>query len=151
MTRSTSDSSRNSSAISVKLLLSCLFCTLVACAGATGTEAGGIFPDAAFFSRKITIIDIRTEPEWRHTGIVKDSETITFFDNNGEYDMVNFRKQLDQIVAKDEEFAIICRSGARTRLAARYLTQAGYKVIDLKGGVKYLPRINISLVPYPGK
>ncbi|RLB70100.1 MAG: rhodanese-like domain-containing protein [Deltaproteobacteria bacterium] len=143
--------SRNLATFSAKLLLSYLLCTLIACAGATDTEAGGIFPDSTFFSIKITIIDIRTKPEWRHTGIVKGSETITFFDVNGEYDMVNFRKQLDQIVAQDEEFAIICRSGARTRRAARYLTQVGYKVIDLKGGVKYLPKIGISLVPYPEK
>ncbi len=132
--------------VPTKLLLAGLLCTLFACAG---TETGRIYPDAAFFSREITIIDIRTEPEWRRTGVVKGAKTITFFAEDGNYNEAEFIEQLNQIVKKDEEFAIICRSGARSRRAAKYLTQAGYKVIDLKGGVKYLPKIGVNLVPYP--
>ena len=132
-----------------KYLLLLLLTTIIACAGATGTEADGIYPDAAFFNNKITVIDIRTEPEWRHTGIVKGSKTITFFAANGDYDYDNFLKELNRVVDKDEEFAIICRSGARTRVAAKYLTQSGYKVINLKGGVNYLTQIGVSLTPYP--
>ena len=134
---------------STKYLVLLLLASIFACAGATGTETDGIYPDTAFFNKKITIIDIRTEPEWRHTGIVKGSKTITFFAVNGEFDYDNFLKQLNRVVDKNEEFAIICRSGARTRVAAKYLTQSGYKVINLKGGVNYLAKIGVSLVPYP--
>ncbi len=132
--------------LTIHFLLIILISFITACA-----ETGDSYPDAAFFSKKITIIDIRTEPEWRSTGIIEGSKTITFFDKNGEYDMAKFRQQLDQIIAPDEEFAIICRSGQRSRIATQLLSQEGYKVIDIQGGVKYLPKIGIDLVPYPNK
>ena len=130
----------------IHFLLIILIIAITACA-----ETGSSYPDAAFFSKGITIIDIRTEPEWRSTGIIEGSKTITFFDENGEYDMAKFRQQLDQVIDPDEEFAIICRSGYRTRIAAQLLTQEGYKVIDIQGGVKYLPKIGIDLIPYSNK
>ncbi len=67
------------------------------------------------------------------------------------YDLAKFRQQLDRVINPGEEFAIICRSGRRTRIAAQLLTQEGYKVIELQGGVKYLPKIGIDLVPYSKK
>ncbi|MCK5680175.1 rhodanese-like domain-containing protein [bacterium] len=146
MSIATSTSGRQCRTTSLGLAVIIMTIAIVACA-----ETAGVHPDAAFFSQPITIVDIRTEPEWRQTGIVKGSKTITFFDHNDEYDEAKFLKQLDLVVDKNEEFAIICRSGRRTRIAAQYLTQAGYKVIDLKGGVKYLPKIGISLVPYQAK
>ena len=130
----------------IHCILIILIISITACA-----ETGGTYPDAAFFSKGITIIDIRTELEWQSTGIIKGSKTITFFDENGEYDLAKFRQQLDQIIDPDEEFAIICRSGHRTRVAAQFLTQEGYKVIDIQGGVQYLPKIGIKLVQYPDK
>jgi rhodanese-related sulfurtransferase len=119
-----------------------LIIAVAACA-----EAPGPYPDAAFFSKDITIVDIRTEAEWRQTGIIADSKTITFFDENGEYDEADFFRQLDQVIDKNEEFAIICRSGRRTRVASQILIQNGYRVIDIKGGIKHLPA-GVDLVPY---
>lgn len=143
MPRATPEHIKIRPSLTIIFFLIILIISVSACA-----ETGGFYPDATFFSRKITIIDIRTEPEWHQTGIVKGSKTITFFAADGEYDYDNFLRQLNQVVDKDEEFAIICRSGARTRVAAQLLTQKGYKVIDLKGGVQYLPKIGIELVPY---
>ena len=129
--------------LTINFLLIIMIVSISACA-----ETGEHYPETTFFSKDITIIDIRTKPEWHQTGIVKGSKTITFFDAAGEYDYNNFLRQLNQVIDKNEEFAIICRSGARTRVAAQLLTQNGYKVIDLKGGVQYLPKIGIELVPY---
>ena len=126
----------------INFLLLLLIISVAACA-----EAPGPYPDAAFFSKDITIVDIRTEAEWRQTGIIADSKTITFFDENGEYDEADFFRQLDQVIDKNEEFAIICRSGRRTRVASQILIQNGYRVIDIKGGIKHLPA-GVDLVPY---
>ncbi len=137
---------RISRTYTIHFLLIILISSITACA-----ETSGNYPDAALFSNGITIIDIRTESEWRSTGIIEGSKTITFFDENGEYDMAKFRQQLDQVIDPNEEFAIICRSGRRTRKAAPLLTQEGYKVIDIQSGVRSLHKIGIDLVPYPHK
>lgn len=105
-------------------------------------------PGSTFSSEKITVIDIRTEAEWRETGILEGAITITFFDVYDDYNEKEFIKLLDKITKKDEVFAIICRTGRRTRIAAQILRQAGYKVVDLKGGVRHLQRVGIKLVPY---
>ena len=125
----------------INLLLLLIF-SVAACA-----ETAAPYPDAAFYSKDITIVDIRTEAEWHQTGIIAGSKTITFFDENGEYDEADFLRRLDRVIDKNEEFAIICRSGRRSRIAARILVQNGYRVIEIGGGIKHLPA-GINLVPY---
>lgn len=85
--------------------------------------------------KDITIIDIRTKPEWKETGIVKNSIPITFFDAFGRYDAQKFLSELDKHVKKDKVFAIICRTGNRTTSVGKFLSEQGYKVINLDGGV----------------
>ena len=97
----------------------------------------------------IKIIDIRTAPEWEMTGIVKGAYPITFFDERGGYNISEFTSQLDNIVSKDEKFAIVCRTGNRTSMAVKILREQGYKnVIDVLGGVKAGMQNGITLVPY---
>lgn len=84
---------------------------------------------------EMKIVDIRTEPEWQETGVVKDSILITFFDTIGRYDENKFINELNKHVSKDEEFAIICRTGNRTTSVGKFLSDFGYKVINLDGGV----------------
>lgn len=83
----------------------------------------------------IKIIDIRTLPEWKETGIVENSIPITFFDEQGRYDAQAFLAELDKHVKKDREFALICRTGNRTVAVSDFLSKQGYKVVNLKGGI----------------
>ncbi|HIP45918.1 MAG TPA: rhodanese-like domain-containing protein [Sulfurospirillum arcachonense] len=96
----------------------------------------------------ITIIDIRTEPEWVQTGIIKDSIPITFFDARGNYDAEKFLDTISKYVNKGEEFALICRTGNRTTAVSDFLGKQGYDVINLKGGVVSLEKQGFKLVPY---
>ncbi len=96
----------------------------------------------------IKIIDIRTSPEWEQTGIVKNSILITFFDQFGRYDTDKFLKALNKHVKKDEQFAIICRTGNRTTSVGDFLSKQGYNVINLKGGVVSLVNQGYKLSPY---
>ncbi len=94
----------------------------------------------------LKIIDIRTPPEWRETGIVKGSYTIMFFNQQGGYNVEEFIRQLDKIVKKGEKFALICRTGSRTSVIAPFLSdKLGYNVINLKGGVEKLMRDGVAL------
>jgi len=90
---------------------------------------------------KLKIIDIRTLGEWKETGIVKDSYTITFFDERGNYDTEGFLKALNSIVNQGEKFALICRTGSRTGMISNFLgRKLNYNVVNLKGGLMKLLR-----------
>jgi len=96
----------------------------------------------------IKIIDIRTKGEWEETGIIKNSIPITFFDERGGYDVPKFLDSLNTHVKKGEEFALICRTGNRTTAVSDFLGKNGYKVINLKGGVKRLMQQGYKLTKY---
>ncbi|ARU49020.1 rhodanese-like domain-containing protein [Sulfurospirillum diekertiae] len=96
----------------------------------------------------IKIIDIRTMPEWKETGMVKDAIPLTFFDEQGRYDTDNFMKELNQYVSKDKEFALICRTGSRSAAVSELLSKQGYKVVNLKGGMKSLIQKGYTPTPY---
>lgn len=102
-----------------------------------------------FVDKKIKIIDIRTPAEWKETGIIKDAYTITFFDEQGNFNIENFLKKLNMAVKKDEQFALICRTGSRTTMVSQFLSdKLGYKVINLKGGIMKIIQEGYKTVPY---
>jgi len=90
-------------------------------------------------AKKMKIIDIRTKGEWIQTGIIKDAKLITFFDEKYGYDTEKFMTALNKVVKKDEQFAIICNSGSRTKLIANFLgNKLDYHVVNLVGGMSKL-------------
>ena len=102
-----------------------------------------------FAEKNIKIIDIRTPAEWKETGIVKDSYTIMFFDEKGNFNVESFLKQLNMAVKKDEQFALLCRVGSRTGMVSQFLSEKlGYKVINLKGGIMKMIHDGYKTVPY---
>lgn len=96
----------------------------------------------------IKIIDIRTEAEWKETGVVENAIPITFFDEQGRYDAQAFINELNKYVKKDREFALICRTGNRTAAVSELLSKQGYKVVNLKGGIKRLMSQGYTPEPY---
>ncbi len=96
----------------------------------------------------IKIIDIRTEAEWKETGVVENAIPITFFDEQGRYDAQAFINELNKHVKKDREFALICRTGNRTAAVSELLSKQGYKVVNLKGGIKRLVSQGYTPEPY---
>lgn len=108
--------------------------------------------DNALIDSGIKIVDIRTPGEWKQTGLVKGSIPIMFYDERGQYDLKGFLDELNKKVDTSKEFALICRSGSRTRILSNYLSQQlGYKVVDIAGGIMNGMRNNIPLEPYKGR
>ena len=108
-----------------------------------------IYPDQAFLNKKIPIIDIRTESEWKETGVLKGAIPITFFDEKGAYNIPLFLKELSAKVDVKKPFALICRSGSRTRMVSNFLSQKiGYTVYDLNGGMLYASAKRLPMVTY---
>jgi len=87
---------------------------------------------------KIPIVDIRTTGEWMETGIIKGSIPIMFFNEQGKYDVRAFVNELNQKVDTTKPFAVICRTGSRTKMVSAYLSkELHYKVTNILGGVTY--------------
>lgn len=124
--------------ISLIILLSSLFAEL-------STE----YASAKILDSKIPIVDIRTPGEWAETGIAKGALPIMFFNEQGGYNMEAFLKELNSKVDTKKPFALICRTGSRTKILSNYLaSELGYKVTDLQGGMMYYKSINLPVVPY---
>ncbi|MBU5614327.1 rhodanese-like domain-containing protein [Geomonas azotofigens] len=100
-------------------------------------------------SSGVKIIDIRTEKEWRETGVVKGTLGLTFFREDKSYDADAFLATLKRHVTPNERIAILCRTGNRSDKVSRYLVQHGFtSVTNLGGGVTRAKEAGIRLVPY---
>ncbi len=129
----------------MKKILFVLLITLTA----SMAELTQVWATPSFAEKNIKIIDIRTPSEWKETGIVKGSYPIMFFNEQGKFYVPDFLKELDNIVKKDEQFALICRVGSRTGMVAEFLSEKlGYKVINLKGGIMKMIHEGYKTVPY---
>ncbi len=84
----------------------------------------------------VAVYDIRRIDEWRQTGIIKDSQRLTFVDTNGRM-LDNFLPRFMQTVKKDQPVILICRTGNRSGVLARYLIeQMGYtQVYNVRNGI----------------
>jgi len=68
------------------------------------------------------IVDIRTAEEWRATGVIPGSKTITFYDHQGHFDLTEFSKTLNQIAPNPKTpVVLVCRSGHRSGEAGKML------------------------------
>lgn len=86
---------------------------------------------AAIESGKMALVDIRTPPEWKETGVPTPATPI---------DMTSptFIPELKKVIAAnpDKRLAFICRTGNRSSHLVKALEQAGLKdVIDVAGGI----------------
>lgn len=99
---------------------------------------------------KIPIVDVRTEWEWKESGILEGAIPIVFFSEKGQPLVDSFLKQLNEKVDTTKPFAIICHTGSRTSVIAPWLSkQFNYSVINLSGGMDYATKgLKLKTVPY---
>lgn len=93
---------------------------------------------ADLIKQGVPIVDLRTAGEWQQTGVVKGSQMITLFDEQGRADPQEWTRQLDKVAASDKPVILICRTGNRTNSAAQYLAnKLGRKgaVYNVKAGI----------------
>lgn len=100
-------------------------------------------------SEEVTIVDIRTISEYKETGVLDNSVLIPFFNERGQYDVQSFVKTLRHKVDIKKEFAVICRTGSRTKMVAKFLSDyLKLKVVDIQGGIMSIRGTSKKLVPY---
>jgi len=94
-------------------------------------------PDAAaaVAAGKITLIDIRTPPEWKETGVAKGASLINMLHPQGAPGFTN--TLLEKVKGdKNAPIALICRTGNRTTQVQRYLQSQGFtQVYNVKEGM----------------
>ena len=110
------------------------FAALLLCLCAWMAQAEVVNIDNAELARLAAsgaaVIDIRTEPEWKGTGVLAGSKLLTFFDERGQVDAPGWLAKLKAITKPGQNVILICRSGNRSRTAAQFLTQqSGYKTV----------------------
>lgn len=83
----------------------------------------------------VPVIDIRRTEEWRETGIVDGSSGLTFVDESGRL-LPGFLEKIDSM-PRDEPVALICRTGSRTDVLARYMIdKLGFQqVYNVRDGI----------------
>jgi len=91
----------------------------------------------ALIKQGTPIVDLRTAGEWRETGVVKGSQLITLFDEQGRADAAAWERQIDKVAAAGKPVILICRSGNRSGEAARFMDKAGRKgtIYNVKAGI----------------
>lgn len=94
-------------------------------------------PEAADAVRsgKTTLIDIRTPPEWKQTGVAKGAKLINMLHPQGPDGFVN--QLLSEVKGdKNAPIALICRTGNRTTQVQRLLQERGFtQVHNVKEGM----------------
>ncbi len=90
--------------------------------------------DADEFEKTISqdgaqLVDVRTEAEFREGHIASDKV------KNIDIKQPGFAEQADRELDKGLPVAVYCRSGRRSLDAAKQLTERGFEVINLKGGI----------------
>ena len=119
------------------LLKKILSAALLMTAVATHASPDLTAPDAAaaVAAGKITLIDIRTPPEWKQTGIAKGAQLVNMLHPQGAPGFVN--ALLEKVNGdKNAPIALICRTGNRTTQVQRYLQSVGFtQVHNVKEGM----------------
>jgi rhodanese-related sulfurtransferase len=130
-----------------KILLSFLFLSSLLFATVQDQEAS-----QALIDSKIPIVDIRTPTEWKDSGLLQGSIPIMLFDEKGKYDLNDFLQKLNGAVDTKKPFAIICRTGSRTKILASFLSQKmNYDVVNIKSGILYAKHLKLPILPYQPK
>ena len=103
-----------------------------------------------FISQGTPVVDIREEFEWRETGIVPKSHLFTFFDAEGKYDLQAWLIEVEKITKRDNPLILICRSGRRSLLLAKYLSKNEnfVKVYNVKAGIQGWKSANLLIESY---
>ena len=85
----------------------------------------------------VPVIDIRRVDEWYDTGVINQSNLLTFFDKKGNHNTEEWLPKLKKIAKEGDPVIIICRSGKRSGIVSKLLDeQANYtNVYNAAGGM----------------
>ncbi len=139
----------------MKALLICLMLVAVALGCTTVQAEAGVSNISNqelsdLLKKGAKIIDIRTDSEWRQTGIIPDSHLLTLFDEDR--NMINpegWLSKVRSIASLDQPLILICRHGNRTIAATQLLVKSGYTAIyNVTRGIEPWIKLGLPIEPY---
>lgn len=100
----------------------------------------------------VPVIDIRTEGEWKSSGVIAGSKLLTFFDEKGNANPPKWLEKAKALATADQPVIVICRSGKRSLAATQFLSgQAGYKTVyNVTNGLNAWVDDGRAVVPVAG-
>lgn len=93
--------------------------------------SGSEFKSRYQSGKKAMLIDVRTPAEF-NAGTIKSAKNINVTGTD-------FNSQINKL-AKDTEYFVFCRSGARSGHACRVMSANGLKAVNLIGGIGAWPK-----------
>ena len=89
--------------------------------------------------KEIKIIDVRTQNEWKSTGIIKGSFLISLLNKNKKFIFNNWYEMFNNKFGKNKSIIFICASGVRSNYISNLVKQKKPDLIiyNLKKGINY--------------
>ena len=89
--------------------------------------------------KEIKIIDVRTQTEWKSTGIIKGSFLISLLNKNKKFIFEDWYEIFNNNFGNNKSIIFICASGVRSNYISHLVKKKkpDLKVYNLKKGIKY--------------
>ena len=87
--------------------------------------------------RKIKIIDVRTQNEWKSTGVIKGSFLISLLNKNKKFIFEDWYKMFNNDFGRNKSIIFICASGVRSNYISHLVKNKNPDLIvyNLKKGI----------------
>ena len=89
--------------------------------------------------QEIKIIDVRTQNEWKSTGIIKGSFLVSLLNKNKKFIFEDWFAMFENSFGKNKSIIFICASGVRSNYISHLVDKKkpDLKVYNLKKGINY--------------
>ena len=89
--------------------------------------------------KKIKIIDVRTQNEWKSTGIIKDSFLVSLLNKNKKFIFKDWYEMFNNKFGSNKSVIFICASGVRSNYISNLVKQKKPDLIiyNLRKGINY--------------
>ena len=86
--------------------------------------------------KDINIIDVRTQNEWKSTGIIEGSILISLLDKKNKFIFENWYEDFNKKISKNESVIFVCAVGVRSKFISNLINKKNQtlKFITLKKG-----------------
>ena len=73
--------------------------------------------------KEIKIVDVRTQNEWKSTGIIKGSILISLLDKKNKFIFENWYKDFNKKIFENESVIFVCAVGVRSKFISNLISK----------------------------
>ena len=87
--------------------------------------------------KEIKIVDVRTQNEWKSTGIIKGSVLISLLDKKNKFIFENWYEDFNKKMSKNVSVIFVCAVGVRSKFISNLVNKKkpDLKIYNLKKGI----------------